>query len=330
MRPLDFLPRRVALAAGGALGAGAGAAVVWSGAPWAYAAGAGVLGLAGWVASSAEAVARVVEAEALPVAAPYVGSIHRTPPPDPPTGKLSDALEMIPLPGGAFVMGSPESEPGRYSDEVQHEEIVTPFSISRYAVRQSLYEVVMGPGARHQTYRGPDLPVHNVSWFDAVRFCNALSRAERLPEAYVIGEGEAPDVQWNRESDGYRLPTEAEWEYAARAGTKTTYSFGDDDRALDDYAWWDENRGPQPVGTRNANPWGLFDFHGNVREWCWDVYGPYDQQRPPVGVRVLRGGSLWLTLPGDLRSAFRNWGPPGLRDDDTGFRCARGGSRQPG
>jgi len=155
-----------------------------------------------------------------------------------------------------------------------------------------------------------DLPAENVTWSDAKDFC---------------------------EHYGYRLPTEAEWEYAARAGTRTRYSFGDDEGKLSEYAWYNENSGgaPHPVGTLKPNPWGLHDMHGNVWEWCWDWYGSYlpepqiDPVGPPAGnYRGLRGGSF-VDRAEDLRSANRIRGGPENRIQNFGFRCARGPRRQP-
>ncbi|MCC6553601.1 MAG: formylglycine-generating enzyme family protein [Polyangiaceae bacterium] len=306
LRPLDHVPRRIALAAGGAVGAGAGALAGWTGEPWALGVGAGVLGLAAWLAGSGEPIA-VEERKK----------------------KLSDALGMIELPGGTFWMGSEEGEPGSYDGEQpRHRETIEPFAMSRYVVRQSLYHAVMGENP--SSVKGDDLPVTDVSWFDAVRFCNALSERERRRRAYRIGEGEQPTVEWDPTADGFRLPTEAEWEYAARAGTTTAYSFGDDASQLDEYAWWHSNSNmrPHPVGMKKPNPWGLFDVHGNVYEWCWDVFGTYDKPRSTVGARVLRGGSFGHSYPRTLHSAFRSRNLPEGRFDYFGFRCARGLSLQ--
>jgi formylglycine-generating enzyme required for sulfatase activity len=132
-------------------------------------------------------------------------------------------------------------------------------------------------------------------------------------------------------SDGYRLLTEAEWEYACRAGTITRWSFGDEESRLSEFAWFGENaKGqPQPVAQKKPNPWGLYDMHGNVWEWVTDWHGDYPQnsQSDPTGPetgsnRVLRGGSVNFE-PGKLRSAFRNWSQPEDRGKGVGFRCAR-------
>jgi formylglycine-generating enzyme required for sulfatase activity len=328
LRPLDHLSRGAALGAGAAAGVGAGFALGWTGEPWTLAPGALLLAGAGWLVASAQPVAvvqRKVEAVKLPPAEPP--SPQEPTPVEPPAPLLSEALGMVDLPGGRFWMGSAEEDPRAYPDEhPRHEIEVGPFAMGKYVVTQKLYREVMStdPGRP----KGDDLPANNVSWFDAVRFCNRLSERKGLAIAYFVGEA---SVTWRTEADGYRLPTEAEWEYACRAGTETAYSFGDDAAPLDEYAWWDDNaeREPHPVGTRKPNSWGLFDVHGNVHEWCWDPYGPYDKPRPTGGLRVVRGGSYSDSHPRFLRSANRFRDPPGNRLREIGFRCARGGSRQP-
>ena len=146
-----------------------------------------------------------------------------------------------------------------------------------------------------------------VSWNDAVRFCQWLSK---------------------KEDRTYELPTEAEWEYACRAGTTTAFSFGDDPKALGDYAWYDGNSGSHthPVGEKKPNPWGLYDMHGNVWQWCADRYGPYQEGsiKDPKGAdvgesRVFRGGS-WGSQLRLCRSADRDGGNPDHRYGDGGFR----------
>jgi formylglycine-generating enzyme required for sulfatase activity len=209
------------------------------------------------------------------------------------------------------------------------------FELGVVPVTQSLYEAVLGENP--SAFQGPQRPVECVSWFDAVRFCNALSAAVGLSPAYRIGAGdedaddpsEHPGVEWDRASPGYRLPTDAEWEYAARAGTSHRFAGGDDARAV---AWTEENSGGETraVGEKAANAWGLHDLSGNVWEWCWDWYGAYpsepvsDAAGPASGSeRVLRGGS-WGVSARLARVACRgDASPPGLCLANIGLRLAR-------
>jgi len=184
------------------------------------------------------------------------------------------------------------------------------FSISRTPVTQCVWSEVID----HSPALDPDQPQHSVSWWDAATFCNALSRTEGLTPAYVLDE-HAETATWDRAAAGYRLPTEAEWEYACRAGT-TGPRYG----PLDVIAWYRANSAGRPhhVGTRSPNGWGLHDMLGNVWEWCWDfydtqVYGSY---------RVLRGGG-WADEQWSLRASVRRRSHPTLRIDDVGVRLAR-------
>jgi formylglycine-generating enzyme len=182
-----------------------------------------------------------------------------------------------------------------------------------------------------RTSSGDRLPVESVSWFDAVFFCNALSQKEGLAPFYAI-KGESVQVpDWN--GPGYRLPSDAEWEYACRAGTTTRFFFGDDENALSQYAWYSANSSSQThaVGEKKPNAFGLHDTLGNVWEWCWDGYdagyyghSPAEDPRGPdkAAYRVFRGGS-WNDDPLLARSAYRRWNGPGSRFIDLGFRLAR-------
>ncbi|MDA0841450.1 MAG: formylglycine-generating enzyme family protein, partial [Planctomycetota bacterium] len=222
--------------------------------------------------------------------------------------KNSIGMELILIPAGEFEMGSPANEKDRDENEVQHTvKITKPFFMSRTEVTQGQYEAVMGKNP--SDFKGKDLPVESVSWEEAVEFSKKLSDKERK---------------------AYRLPTEAEWEYACRAGTKTIFSFGDSDKNLGDYAWQSGNSTgtTHVVGQKKPNSWGLYDMHGNVWEWCSDWYGDYysktivDPTGPTAGEgRVLRGGS-WLSSAGYCRSAFRSGYGPGGRDGILGFRVA--------
>ena len=240
-------------------------------------------------------------------------------------------VEVILIPGGSFEMGSAENEE---MDEPLHEVEVSSFYIDKCEVTQEEYERVMGENPSR--WKGGRGPVEQIRWANAAAYCNARSRLEGLRPAYD------PDTwQCDFEADGYRLPTEAEWEYAARAGGKGDYSFGSSATKLKDHAWYKENctRRPQAVGTKEPNAWGLCDMHGNVWEWCNDVYDEEyyersprkDPRGPETGEnRVVRGG-CWNSRPDECRSAYRQFENPGYTDvcfgKDThgfvGFRCVR-------
>jgi len=266
------------------------------------------------------------------------------------------ADNMVTIPAGTFMMGSPASEPNRYSNETQHSVTLSSFKMSKYQVTQEQWEAVMGIGTNPSFYHGgagqePAVgenqgrrPVEQVSWYDALVFCNKLSIKEGLTPAYSISGKTNPadwgtvptnsDATWNAVvivagSTGYRLPTEAQWEYACRAGTTTAYNTGD--TISDSTGWYSNNSGSKTheVGKKPANAWGLYDMHGNVWEWCWDWYGSYSSgaQIDPMGAssgtyRVLRGGS-WFSSAERLRSAIRYYYSPYIRDGDLGFRLVR-------
>ena len=171
------------------------------------------------------------------------------------------------------------------------------------------------------------LPAVEVNWYDAIAFCNRLSVREGYRRCY-----RRRFRRWvcDWRADGYRLPTEAEWEYACRAGTATRYAFGDDPERLGNYAWFAGNSSRlQAVGQKSSNRWGLYDMHGNVWEWCWDWYSAYGSEvaMNPVGPasgssRVVRGGSFFNS-PVVLRSARRGVDHPESRGEFGGFRCVR-------
>ncbi|GHU21324.1 hypothetical protein FACS1894172_14560 [Spirochaetia bacterium] len=253
------------------------------------------------------------------------------------------------IPGGTFTMGSPESEPDRNDNEVQHKVTVSSFSMSKYEVTQKEWVEVMGNNPSY--FKGDSLPVENVSWYDAIEYCNARSQEEGLTPAYTINkslkdsnntnssDGLKWVVTWDRNANGYRLPTEAEWEYACRAGTPTPFSTGNNittDQANYDgrYPYNGNAKGAYrqktiDVGNFAPNAWGLYDMSGNVWEWCWDWYGNYSSssQADPTGAavgsnRALRGGS-WDYYAGTLRSAARSRSSATDRDDLVGFRVVR-------
>ncbi|UJW36777.1 formylglycine-generating enzyme family protein [Saccharothrix sp. AJ9571] len=186
------------------------------------------------------------------------------------------------------------------------------YRISAVPVTQELYAAVTGK--RPSAATGDQLPVESVSWLDAVGFCNALSEREGLTPVYRL-EADAEDVEWDTTADGYRLPTEAEWEHACRAGS-TEARYG----PIDQIAWYRGNSEERvhEVGGKRPNAWGLHDTLGNVWEWCWDVYdaevyGTY---------RVLRGGG-WFDEHWSCRASVRRRSHPTFTVDDVGFRLAR-------
>jgi formylglycine-generating enzyme required for sulfatase activity len=231
-------------------------------------------------------------------------------------------------------MGSPANEPDRKSDEVQHSVTVSSFYMGKYLVNQKEYQEVMGTNP--SKFKGDNFPVEQVSWFDVVNYCNRLSQREGLTPAYTIN-GE--NVTWNQNANGYRLPTEAEWEYACRAGTTTPFSTGNNittshanyngNNPYNNYAKGTYRGKTTVVGSFSPNSWGLYDMHGNVWEWCWDWYGNYstgvqtDPGGPVSGAdRVLRGGS-WYGNGQGLRSASRDIIDPSGRHNGLGFRLVR-------
>jgi len=226
------------------------------------------------------------------------------------TNPLGMKLNLIPP--GEFAMGSPTSEADRGGDETQHRvKITKPFYLSVHEVTQAQYEAVVGNNPSNS--KGDTKPVEMVNWDEAVAFCGKLSDEEGME---------------------YRLPTEAEWEYACRAGTTTTYSFGDDASRLGEYAWYAENSEytTHPVGGLKPNAWGLYDMHGNVAEWCRDWWAPYGNEKAvsdPTGpasgeYRVLRGGAFY-DQPMYVRAADRlnYYVLPDDRNLAFGFRLAR-------
>ena len=236
-------------------------------------------------------------------------------------------LQMVLIPPGTFTMGSPEDEPERYENEVQHEITVPDFFMGRYPVTQAQWRFVanlpqanqeLDPNPSH--FKGDNRPVEQVNWHEAVEFCNRLTARTQRP---------------------YRLPSEAEWEYACRAGTTTPFHFGktlttEAANYSGNYTYADGPKGEYreettPVDMFDiANAFGLCDMHGNVYEWCQDHYGSYDQTLTDgsaltipdeAASRVLRGGS-WYYVPRNCRSAFRINFTPDFRDFTFGFRVS--------
>ena len=212
-------------------------------------------------------------------------------------------MEMVWIEPGTFTMGSPADEPGREVDEgPQHSVTITSgFWLGRTELTQAQWQSVMEGGVT-----GSTAPKANISWNDVQGFIGSLNATEGIAV--------------------YRLPTEAEWEYACRAGTNTRWPFGDDESQLGNYAWYGENSGSKAheVGTKLPNPWGLYDMHGNVYEWCHDWYGDYlsGTQTDPTGpvsgsTRATRGGDM-DSPAASLRSASRY---ENMAPDDRGYWC---------
>ena len=236
--------------------------------------------------------------------------------------------EMVLIPAGRFRMGNPDGKP---DEAPAHEVSIDAFWMDRTEVTQEQYGKLVLGNPSH--FKGPDRPVEQVSWAAAAKYCNERSRDEGLEPCY-----DEQSARCSFQADGYRLPTEAEWEYACRAGSEADYCFGSDVRRLKDYAWHAANasKKTQPVAVRKPNAWGLFDVHGNVAEWCNDVYAPdYYRQSPaqnPPGPSegekyVLRGGA-WNASPEVCRASGRVGEDPGFQDacfarDAIGFRCVR-------
>lgn len=212
---------------------------------------------------------------------------------------------MISIPSGQVTLSDRRTQ-RRWPVEL------APYQLSAFPVTQAHYAKITGQ--RPSSAQGDRLPVEGVSWWDAVRFCNALSQRDGFAPAYHLhGKGER--ITWDVSAEGYRLPTEAEWEYACRAGT-TGPHYG----PLDEIAWYRGNSQERihDVGGKRPNSWGLSDMIGNVWDWCWDiydaeVYGTY---------RVLRGGG-WFDEPWSCRASVRRRSHPRLQIDDVGFRVAR-------
>ena len=223
-----------------------------------------------------------------------------------PESAESIGMEFRLIPAGTFTMGD--------GDDAHEVTLTKPFKMGVHEVTQAQYEQVMKNNPSN--FKGAENPVENVSWDEAVEFCRKLSE---LPDEKAAG-------------NVYRLPTEAEWEYACRAGTKAAFSFGDDESNLGDYVWCRENSAEKthPVGSKLPNTWGLYDMHGNVWEWCQDAYGDYPSGAvtDPAGpasrlfVRMYRGGS-WFNAAVYCRSAFRSGDLPSIRSDGNGgFRVS--------
>ncbi len=258
--------------------------------------------------------------------------------------------DWVRIPAGTFTMGSPDDEEGRENNEGPQREVTisAPFLMMTTEVTQAQWAEAFGnepSGNEGRDDSCAQCPVEQVNWWEAIAYANALSRAAGLPECYSPQgcEGAAGvDLGCDGDLDvgfvgvdcrGYRLPTEAEWEYATRAGTETPFWSGVAEADLARVGWYDANSSPDgsdrqthPVGTKPANPWGLFDVHGNVWEWVYDWRASYDGagQQDPVGplsgsFRVRRGGCFFDSA-GLARSAYRDYSAPWFRFRFIGFR----------
>ena len=242
-------------------------------------------------------------------------------------------IEMVLIPAGSFKMGSAA---GKEDEKPVREVQLESFLMDCTEMTQAAFGKLVPVNGSH--FKGPQRPVEMISWGDAALYCNLRSQEEGLEPCYDEQSGEC-----NYKATGYRLPTEAEWEYACRAGTTGDYGSGGDARQLAQAAWFAENssKRTEPVRQKKANPWGLYDMHGNVAEWCNDVYEKaYYKDAPtnnPCGPadgpqRVLRGGA-WNSKADACRSAYRVGESPGSQDacfarDAIGFRCVRRAPQQ--
>ena len=252
---------------------------------------------------------------------------------------------------GSFQMGSPDSENWRGGDETQHQVSVSSFYMDPYESTQAEYVKLMGDNP--SMFSGDDFPVENISWLDAVRFANAKSEEAGLTPVYTIADD---GVTWDRSADGYRLPTEAEWEYACRAGTTTPFNtekslsaeeanfYGHYPYEIEENYFDDSVLEAKPgeyrqttvaVGGFEPNAWGLYDMHGNVNEWCWDYYGSYDTDDSdnPTGAasgtrHIYRGGG-WNDFAKNMRSAYRAAGQEDMQSFNLGVRLVRNADQSP-
>ena len=236
-------------------------------------------------------------------------------------------IDMVLIPAGEFTLGD---DAGENDERPAHRVRLAAFYMDACEVSQASFKALLGRNPSKM--QGLDRPVERISWFSAVQYCNMRSSREGFKPCYDL-----KTLACDFSADGYRLPTEAEWEYACRAGTTTSWSFGGNPGALAKHAWFKgcAEKTTHPVKQKQPNPWGLYDMHGNVAEWCNDYYADHydpaaaeNPRGPTTGSkRVLRGGS-WMSDEDDCRCAARQSEPPGLADtcfgyEAYGFRCVR-------
>ena len=249
--------------------------------------------------------------------------------------------EMERIPAGTFVMGTDPrfaTSQRAFSDEFPQRTVMISHDlfVGKRLVTQQLWEAIMGTDrrTRYEAHRGANKPVVGISWYDAVQFCNEMSAHAGLTPAYSFSHplSAEPEVAWNLNSDGYRLPTEAEWEFFTRAKTTSPYWCGYSYDELLVVEWTGDNTSTlRDVGLKRENPWGLHDTHGLVGEWCWDWYADYKagDVTDPIGPRsgsgkVWRGGKwIWKNRPEYYRSADRDQMLPVNNDTAVGFRIVR-------
>jgi len=238
--------------------------------------------------------------------------------------------EMVQIPSGWFEMGSKKK-----NESPVHKVWVDSFLMDRCEVTQGEYEKLIAGNPSH--FKGAKNPVEQISWSNAVLYCNTRSRKENLKPCYDEETGKC-----DFSANGYRLPTESEWEYACRSGTKTDYFFGRETSLLKDYAWFADNstNKTQPVGQKKPNQWELCDMYGNVAEWCNDIYSESyysnspekNPQGPEKGKKYIIKGGSWNSSAESCRSSYRIGEDPGFQDacfsrDDIGIRCVRAASK---
>jgi sulfatase modifying factor 1 len=240
---------------------------------------------------------------------------------------IQQSYSLVPLvliPKGSFMMGATSGSD--WDNKPQHKVNITgDFWMSKTEITQEIWKVVYGSISNPSQYVGDKLPVDQVVWLKAIDFCNQLSKIEKLTPCYTVN-GDQVTCNWS--ANGYRLPTEAEWEYACRAGTTNDF-YGN----ILDIGWTNENAGnkPQNAGQKTPNAFGLYDMSGNVYEWCWDIYdsdyygvSPSDDPKGPTSgsERVLRGGS-WIDGTDKAKSSARYSTMPNLYNYNWGFRVVR-------